>query len=424
MDKKAKISLPIKSILVVAITQIVIYLLNLIQINIGLDSHNSILVSFLVVIVPTAVIVALFKIKPHYFLLSIPIWFILLFLFFVPGYYLSLQIPAVTDNPFTSPADSIGYRIIIIIKVTYIQILTTLFISLIKKIALYRTKINYYRFLKYTLSPILIWTTIVVYMQTVNILIAPLISHLLNQLDNTYSGITPIIGLATLVLHTVCQVVIVCIITAKTTRKFDLTAKSLLVIMPITYLLFALYAPHGWYMLVFTDSWSFIFNKHPAMPYWYASIFITIQYGLVMLCALCATRAKMYPGDNENVSKPVSEILYCSYERESILKNNLSVARYNRYLDKMSRYTKKLDNKKRLGELLPYLKDDSISVRFDIATLLFPYYKNECTEVLSQIAKMTEEKGLPKHLASLPESADKLVNNDFFGEVNAYETSF
>ena len=424
MDKKAKISLPIKSILVVVITQFVIYLLNLIQINMGLDSHNSILVSFLVVIVPTAFIVVLFKLKPHHLLLSIPVWCITLFLFFVPGRYLTVQVPADTDIAFTSFADSLIYRFFAIIEIAALELLITLLVMFVRKIVIFCSKLDRNDVLKHTILPLLIWVTVILYMNIVNILIAPLISHLLNQLDNTYSEIISIIWLATLVLHTVCQVVIVCIITAKLTRKFDLTAKSLLAIIPVTYLLFALYAPHGWYMLVFTDSWSFIFNKHPAMPYWYASIFITIQYGLVMLCAIAATRAKMYPGDNEYVSKPVSEILYCCYERESILKNNLSVARYNRYLDKMSRYTKKLDNNKRLGELLPYLKDDSISVRFDIATLLFPYYKNECTEVLSQIAKMNEEKGLPKHLASLPESADKLVNNDFFGEVSAYETSF
>lgn len=424
MDKKAKISLPIKSILVVVITQIVIYLLNLIQINIGLDPHNSILVSFLVVIVPTAFIVVLFKLKPHHLLLSIPVWCITLFLFFVPGRYLTVQVPADTDIVFISFADSLIYRFFAIIEIAALELLITLLVMFVKKIVIFCSKLDRNDVLKHTILPLLIWVTVILYMNIVNILIAPLISHLLNQLDHTYSEIISIIWLATLVLHTVCQVVIVCIITAKTTRKFDLTAKSLLVIIPVTYLLFALYAPHGFYMLVYTGRWSFIFSTHPAMPYWYASIFITIQYGLVMLCATAATRAKMYPENNEYVSKPVSEILYCCYERESILKNNLSVARYNRYLDKMSRYTKKLDNKKRLGDLLPYLKDDSISVRFDIATLLFPYYKNECTEVLSQIAKMTEEKGLPKHLASLPENADKLVNNDFFGEVNAYETSF
>ena len=40
MDKKAKISLPIKSILVVVITQIVIYLLNLIQIDCDFSSTD------------------------------------------------------------------------------------------------------------------------------------------------------------------------------------------------------------------------------------------------------------------------------------------------------------------------------------------------------------------------------------------------
>ena len=49
--------------------------------------------------------------------------------------------------------------------------------------------------------------------------------------------------------------------------------------------------------------------------------------------------------------------------------------------------------------------------------------KRKCAWMLNNgFIEMTEEKGLPKHLASLPENADKLVNDDFFGEVNAYET--
>lgn len=427
MDKKAKISLPIKSILVVVITQIVIYLLNLIQINMGLDPHNSILVSFLVVIVPTAFIVVLFKLKPHHLLLSIPVWCITLFLFFVPGRHLTVQVPADTDIAFTSFADSLIYRFFAIIEIAALELLITLLVIFIKKIVIFCSKLDRNDVLKHTILPLLIWVTVILYMNIVNILIAPLIGHLCSQLDNTYSEVISVIGLATLVLHTVFQIVIVCIFTTKATRKFSLSAKSLLIIIPVTYLLFALYAPHGWYMLVYTDSWSFIFNKHPAMPYWYASIFITLQYGFVMLCALCATRAKMYPNNGKENKEPsdlISEILYCSWKRENILKENLSVARYNRYFDRMTRCAKILKDEKRLDTLLPYLKNDNISVRFDIATLLFPHYKNECTEVLSQIAKMTEEKGLPKHLASLPENADKLVNNDFFGEVNAYETSF
>ena len=418
----------IKNALVVVIAQVVIYLLNLIQINTPFEAREySVLLSYLVVIIPTAVIVALFKIKPHYFLLSIPMWFIMMLLFFVPGYYLSVHVPTFTDIAFTSFADSLLYRLFAVIKIISLEIVIALLVMLIRRIVISCSKLDRYDVLKHTLSPILIWVTIVVYMNTVNILIAPLISHLLNQLDNTYSEIISIIWLATLVLHIVCQIVIVCIFTAKATRRFSLTAKSLLIIIPVTYLLFALYAPYGFYMLVYTGRWSFFFTTHFEMPYWYASIFITLQYGFVMLCALCATRAKMYPDndkENKEPSDPVSEILYCSWKRENILKENLSVARYNRYFDRMTRCAKILKNEKRLDTLLPYLKDDNISVRFDIATLLFSHYKNECTEVLSQIAKMTEEKGLPKHLASLPESADKLVNDDFFGEVNAYETSF
>lgn len=420
----------IKNALIIIIAQVVIYLLNLIQININFEAREySVLLSCLFVIVPTTFIVVLFKLKPYHLLLGIPVWIIMMLLFFVPGYYLSVHVPAFTDTAFTSFADSLLYRLFAIIEIVALELLVTLFVMLVKRIALSCSKLDRYDVLNHTLLPILIWVTIVVYMNIVNILIAPLISHLCSQLDSTYSEIKSIIGLATLVLHTVCQIVIVSVFTSKATRKFSLSAKSLLVIIPITYLLFALYAPHGWYMFVFTGIVHWFWSTFPAMPYWYASIFITLQYGFVMLCAVAAARAKMYPDkDNKDPSdrpsEPVSEILYCSWKRENILKENLSVARYNRYFDRMTRCAKILKDEKRLDTLLPYLKDDNISVRFDIATLLFSHYKNECTEVLSQIAQMTEEKGLPKHLASLPENADKLVNDDFFGEVNAYETGF
>ncbi len=415
----------------ITITQVVIYLLNLIQINTNFEVREyNILLSFLFVIVPTTFIVVLFKLKPYHLLSGIPVWIIMLLFFFIPGHYLTVQVPTVTDIAFTSFADSLIYRLLAIIEIVALELLVVLFVMLIKRIAISCSKLDRYDVLKHTLSPILIWVTIVVYMHTVNVLIEPLISHLIyGVLDSTYSEIRTFLRLASFVLHTACQIVIVCVFTSKATRKFNLKAKSLLALIPITYLLFALYAPHGFYMLVFTGPWGILVGKNPAMPYWYASIFITLQYGFVMLCALCAARNKMYP-DKENTdpsdrpSEPVSEILYCCWKRENILKENLSVARYNRYLDRMTRCAKILKDEKRLDDLLPYLKDDNISVRFDIATLLFSHYKNECTEVLLEIAKMTEEKGLPKHLASLPENAEKLASNDFFGEVNAYETGF
>lgn len=47
------------------------------------------------------------------------------------------------------------------------------------------------------------------------------------------------------------------------------------------------------YLFVFTDKWSFFSVQHPAMPSWKASIFITVQYGIVMLITtLIACRKK------------------------------------------------------------------------------------------------------------------------------------
>jgi hypothetical protein len=46
-------------------------------------------------------------------------------------------------------------------------------------------------------------------------------------------------------------------------------------------------------LFVFTDKWSFFSVQYPAMPSWKASIFITVQYGIVMLITtLIACRKK------------------------------------------------------------------------------------------------------------------------------------
>ncbi|MBR4305393.1 MAG: hypothetical protein IKT78_00935 [Ruminiclostridium sp.] len=89
MDKKIKNPLLIKSILVVIVTQIIIYLLNLIQINceFGSTDYNK-LISWIIVTAITTVAVLIFKPKLRYFMLAPLVWIILMFFFFVEGYYL------------------------------------------------------------------------------------------------------------------------------------------------------------------------------------------------------------------------------------------------------------------------------------------------------------------------------------------------
>lgn len=58
-------------------------------------------------------------------------------------------------------------------------------------------------------------------------------------------------------------------------------------------------------------------------------------------------------------------------KREQILINGESVKKYNRNFDAMRKYARELINKNRQEELLPYLESDSVSVRRDVAGLLF-----------------------------------------------------
>lgn len=97
----------------------------------------------------------------------------------------------------------------------------------------------------------------------------------------------------------------------------------------------------------------------------------------------------------------VSKIIDCCKKREEILINNESVRKYNYYFDKIRKYERILIAENRQDELLPFLECDSISIRSDIANILFQWYPIQCTKVLQEIANMTTATGLPKHFISL-----------------------
>lgn len=101
----------------------------------------------------------------------------------------------------------------------------------------------------------------------------------------------------------------------------------------------------------------------------------------------------------------VFEILNCCQKREEILKEGHAISKYNKYYDKIRKYEKILFEENRQSELIPYLYDNSISIRSDIACILFNYYPKICTQVLEEIANMTVENGLPKHLVIISVAA-------------------
>ena len=96
------------------------------------------------------------------------------------------------------------------------------------------------------------------------------------------------------VAHILIQLLIICTSTIITIKYLDLNVKQLLFSIAIMYVLFAILSPPSIYMFVFTGGVQIGFaSGQPAMPSWKASIFITLQYGIVMLIStLIACRKK------------------------------------------------------------------------------------------------------------------------------------
>ena len=77
-------------------------------------------------------------------------------------------------------------------------------------------------------------------------------------------------------------------------------------------------------------------------------------------------------------------------KRDEILINDKPVRLYNKYFDKMRAYARKLFDDGRQNELLPFLQSGNISIKKDIAGLLFNFYPDLCREALKEIADMTD----------------------------------
>ena len=138
--------------------------------------------------------------------------------------------------------------------------------------------------LNFVVLPLAIWAITVIYV-------------LLNKFIGTFTqNMEPspvILTILVLIFNLGLQLLIICASTIYAVKKLDLTLKRVVISLPILYLLFGLFSPPSIYLFVFTDKWSFFSAQYPAMPSWKASIFITLQYGIVMLITtLIACRKK------------------------------------------------------------------------------------------------------------------------------------
>lgn len=85
-------------------------------------------------------------------------------------------------------------------------------------------------------------------------------------------------------LHTLVQLLIICALTVTAVKKFGYIIKYLIISVVLMYVLFAILSPPSIYMFVFTGGLKIgIASGQPAMPSWESSIFITVQYGIIML---------------------------------------------------------------------------------------------------------------------------------------------
>ncbi len=101
----------------------------------------------------------------------------------------------------------------------------------------------------------------------------------------------------------------------------------------------------------------------------------------------------------------VQKILACCQKMEGVLLHNLPMWIYNRYFDKSTKYARALIDEGRAAEILPYLHDENLVVRYSFAGHFFHCYPEQCTAVLQELSEMTVATGLPKHLTNISLSA-------------------
>lgn len=101
----------------------------------------------------------------------------------------------------------------------------------------------------------------------------------------------------------------------------------------------------------------------------------------------------------------VQKILACCQKMEGVLLHNLPMWIYNRYFVKSTKYARALIDEGRAAEILPYLHDENLVVRYIFAGFFFHCYPEQCTAVLQELSEMTIPTGLPKHLVLIAVSS-------------------
>lgn len=129
------------------------------------------------------------------------------------------------------------------------------------------------------ITPIFVWLVINVYVLIFSKFLSPLSGMIVDKLPSSLPWVLAI----TLLINAFAQVAIVSLTTIVAIRKFGYKIKCLTFSIPIMYLLFLLYNQPYIYIFVNTHEKSVFLDYTPAMPSWKASIFITLQYGIVML---------------------------------------------------------------------------------------------------------------------------------------------
>ena len=102
------------------------------------------------------------------------------------------------------------------------------------------------------------------------------------------------------VLHTIVQLLVISSLTVTAVKKFGYKLKYSIISVVLMYVLFAILSPPSIYMFVFTGGVQIGFaSGQPEMPFWLASLFITVQYGIVMLITTLIACRKKYASDQK-----------------------------------------------------------------------------------------------------------------------------
>lgn len=101
----------------------------------------------------------------------------------------------------------------------------------------------------------------------------------------------------------------------------------------------------------------------------------------------------------------VQKILACCQKMEGVLRHDLPMWIYNRYFLKRCKYARALIDEGRAAEILPYLHDENLFVRYIFAGFFFHCYPEQCRAVLQELSEMTFATGLPKHLVLIAVSS-------------------